>query len=56
MREVTAAQGLFGVFCLVYAVIAVDSYDMVAVILIALGVGAIVAGMSYTLYLSRMEE
>jgi hypothetical protein len=56
MREVTAAQGLFGIFCLVYWMIAVDNADMIALALIALGIGAIVALMSYTAYLTRMED
>ena len=55
MREATAAQGLFGVFCLGYWMIAVDNPDLIALALIALGIGAIVAFMSYTAYLTRSE-
>ena len=36
--------------------IAVDYPDLIAVALIALGIGSIVALMSYTAYLARMEE
>ena len=39
----TAAQGFLGLLCLMYWMIAVDNPDLIAVALIAMGIGAIVA-------------